>query len=423
MPSFDPRTVPWTHHGFHHGSSLYKLNLKMIQFSLRFTIGVLFVKIAINRISGSNQNLGPDLQASRYQWKTIAAIALTAVAIAAIAYYTHQYLHSPSNLPLGDSPTGHCLAVDLQNLKGHPCEGSLRDLQIRVNELYPWHSLKVVPPIPNSTFPISTTQAASWIAAQCTENERSAAERLVQNITHVDQTHFETALSQSVTKFNAWHAANGFSNYTLAITKASDQKSNRWVAELGLRHFKILPTTIMESEFGDGIVPEEEFGLKNAVRVVFDDAAYSCNQLMHLLRSHIRSRLQDVPNKHFNMVAIVPFMRDPHCLDLNFLLRDSEFGFRFATMNVFTAERMASVDQLLDSSDLDTLVNYGLELQDAKTLTYFDHKVPDWVSFPGHITHGSVCCSQDTGLYCDIRPRSRFIPEIIPPYKKVARQR
>lgn len=341
----------------------------------------------------------------KYQWKTVAVVMVTAVAVAAIAYYAKQYLEEVSypaiqlrdTSSLSDTPTAHCLAVDPNQLVGHPCESLLGDLQKRVDGLFPGSNLKVVPPIPTDTFPISAEASSKWVNALCLEEERQAAAKLVKSITHVDHLRFETALSQAVGKFNHWLTEQPLKNFSLKVTHQNYEKSDRWVGELALRHFAVLPTSIIDI-ISDIRTPETD--PENAIDVLIDDAAYSCSQLGKKIEDY-----QYALHNQKNLAVIVPFMRDPHCLN-------DKISSSLVTLNVFTSEVMPSIDQLLSHQDLQTLSSYSLD-RFGLTLTYFDHKIADDWSFPENIKRGYVRPCED-----QLRmSRQPFFPEIVPPYK------
>lgn len=348
-----------------------------------------------------------------------------------------------------------------------PQLSNLLSLQKQADSLGWIEPLSVTPPLPQRSYPIKREQAENWISAHSGPEEQHAARALVEATRHVPHGEFEGALSRSISQFNDWLEQEEDKNYVLVVT--SKEKSNRWVAQLGLKYFKILPKQVLQVPAVCKL-PKEfiQFTKNNPLLKTFvfmDDAAYGCSQSKwqlaelssidlyqecgHHLNSCSDEKQMEIrkQEKAYRIKAIIPFMRTPDCVLPS---SDVQYSHSYPPLTdrhiqVFSAEKILTMKEALSSENRVVLQELYYHFKDEHAPIYFDHKLADSASTCTKLYEGDLnrypCRHrledwnlEDWNLYEErLRkentwwnrltswikgpPDTRFIDPIQPPYK------
>lgn len=223
---------------------------------------------------------------------------------------------------------------------------------------------------------IDEKKARIWIESK-PEDQRLAANLVVENITHIGMEEFENSLKETVDDFNN---LIGDEKYVSVI---ADGKSNQWVAELAWPDLKNLPSYVGNTGFFDSdkgkIGKLVDFLKTNNIKkiAIFDDAIYSGQQVHSLVEQFKEVGLDDL-----QFIVAVPYVSTYGEERLNAAQENITFC---------KHKKIESVTELIPDEKIQKKI---LEIEDFKyitheedmgdlstrTLTYFDHKVPDNVS-------------------------------------------
>lgn len=264
------------------------------------------------------------------------------------------------------------------------------------------------PPLPKS-HPLLESRSQAWIEAHPDIDSKKAAAAFIRATSHISQENFENALAESVQQFNSWLKTMPSQKYALYI--GDEKKSNRWVAELAMKHLEVLPVLVIKDrEFTfrtDKMLQDEEI----ETIAIFDDGIYSGRQISeHLMRLILPKR---------SIAAIVPFVSDPK----NVFDPSAGEGF----VHLFWAQKMHRLEELMDPETLSQFAKMyfqGNTLKaGSKIPVYFDFKIPDFVSgFPSIYAN---CAPPGSSPYQLSHVRFSSMPclldEIHPPYKQRSR--
>lgn len=251
-------------------------------------------------------------------------------------------------------------------------------------------------------------RAAAWAKTFPEGEFRIFAQFILDHIHHISQEEFEGALRESVRRFNT----NVGRPYVLILEKG---KSTEWAYALA-REFNLRPpTAIVDANEADQIQRVLKENVDVVDLVVVDDASYSG---IHIQSLFDRVRVNVLDNRQFILHTVVPFITktarnvisDPNNLDVP----PAQFEY-------YHVEIMPTIEELIAAAntpnlDLSTLKKFGPNIlgqpSPDNTLTYFEHKIPDHVSFPEFVEKGyTVISGQFAG------PVIRFIPETKAPYR------
>lgn len=388
----------------------------------------------IERIDQLGKTKFPDQQESNKSrsWiKTalIVGLVLSIILIPAIAYGVHAAYSAPMSPQQPPPLRPICCSGPAGNGTCVP----LNALQAKVNRLAWQEKLVVEPPIPTRSAVIQEKESRNWVNAHCSGKARSAAQKLLDVTKRVSHQEFEEELGKSVGQFNKWLACQKSKDYVLLVTSREARKSNRWVAELALKHLDVLPVNVIKMSYE--LTPEIlEFAKQHPhVKhyVFLDDASYSGTQAKKFAceLSNIdlqnecdryswrckRERVDQIlkTEKTRNVIAIIPFMRDPEAIKMKSAVTTSCMAVSKVSshIQVFSSKKMKTLGELMDREQLEELeTNSQME---EKVPTYFDHKMPDFLSVPSEIyANGKVRQRGDCG-----GNSIKFIPPIAPPYK------
>lgn len=268
-------------------------------------------------------------------------------------------------------------------------------------------------PRPQTSNPIDWVKAEEWISAHPEGVARDAARALVQETRHISQEEFETALKQAALKFNG---EMGAEDYVIFV---QPRKSNKWVAEMVLPDMDYLPEQVYDLTPFNHLENSLD-GIANIRRLVFfDDAIYSGSQMNgYILGSIYDAKKVGADPANFTVDIIVPFTTE---FGRDHILNTIKNVYPEMKVTLHTTEVMPSATETLSKHGPEVVDYVGKLYQgtDSKTLTYFDHKIPDHVSttyeaYAGHVhdADGKILKNAD-----DFVIQIPFIQKTIPPYK------
>ncbi len=263
-----------------------------------------------------------------------------------------------------------------------------------------------------------------WIEAHKeSEDCKRTLEKIIEAIQYIRWSQFLGALRDSVESIKGrldeiYADQDGFKSHTDAVVLVEKEKSNQWVAEVALEHLDFLAHEYVAlgskgaqkfSAYLSHENPDFKKNLVGKIIVLFDDASFSGTQLHEHVTSVMRAVERARPR---GIVVIAPFMTGHAAAKIVSLstrvlpvfLSDHKRIPTLAEIDLPESGR-GLVSRLWGYSDSD-LTKLGL--------TWFSHKVPNYMSFPQPIAHGSIYKTDGT---CVAR-KIGFIPEVLPVYKR-----
>ncbi|MBS0624535.1 MAG: hypothetical protein JSS32_00620 [Verrucomicrobia bacterium] len=266
-----------------------------------------------------------------------------------------------------------------------------------------YYKPQLPPPLPQS-HPLRPRGVEGWIDGH-SPFDRPLARKIMQRVRHIEYGEFKTALLATIRHFNREIEKLPFGDRDYVVI-ALNNKSNGWVTDLALPHLTHLPSAILNWFDAE----KTNFFLKhrNVKRVViFDDAMYSGDQLRRLTASVTMEKENDSPDLSFKIYIAVPFMTYPSWASY-------EISRRY--VKILQHNRIQTMETLFSPSErLDLQTQYGFSRHEQRTrgLTYFDHKVPDELTFPPFLVERSTGKDEQ----CMIEP---IVDEFVPPYKDLS---
>ncbi len=230
--------------------------------------------------------------------------------------------------------------------------------------------------------PIDRKKAQEWIEMHPDES-RPLATRVVQAIVHRSFPKFQHRLSLSIESFNEKLMCRPVEErkYILIVNQPLSQtsvnRSNSWATSLALRFLKFKPEAISSNRYEDLYECLEKYpNVKHLLTV--DDACYSgsqlfndINEILNPLDYNIRE-YRSLPDGITLHIA-VPFIN-------LYALKELK---KIKKLSIERFEMMVPIKLRL-KNDIKALVDKELigdkESSDRKTLTYFEHKIADYVS-------------------------------------------
>jgi len=311
-----------------------------------------------------------------------------------------------------------------------PVSGKTKALGIfaRINELEIKNSsliVKIEPgaPLPKLSKGINHSIAARWIDAHPPEYRR-ALEASIQVIKHISYEEFEREFARSINSFNAKMREEESFEY---IALSWQNKSNEWMLKLALPLLNKLPFDVIDFQniFKQVDILQKKYSSfpEKLKIVIFDDGIYSGKQLHEIIS--LLSRTFKVKGLKIGLdyFVVCPFMTTagikniisklPHGINVFFSLYREIPGFIQSIIDKFPkeAKEMIKIFKSIAYEKTDPRLLEGLGT------CFFDHKVPDKLSFPIFLSTGNV-----TGTNGEILLEGEtfpFIPTIIPPYKQL----
>lgn len=198
-------------------------------------------------------------------------------------------------------------------------------------------------------------------------------------------------------------------------------KSNQWVAELAAAHMSFCAGTYYNLGSKDACkfkayidqAPESDLKLlRDKILVLFDDASYSGTQLYGHINA-IKGLVHKESLPKIRGVAVIsPFMTT--------YAKDKIAALHHPTFPVYIADhqRIPVIADLPPASATKLKKIWGYRGDEPKSigLVWFSHKVPNYLSFPLAIQHGSVYDSEGRAQKKSLKS-GELIPDVIPVYK------
>ncbi|MBS0624536.1 MAG: hypothetical protein JSS32_00625 [Verrucomicrobia bacterium] len=262
---------------------------------------------------------------------------------------------------------------------------------------------RLPPPLPQS-HPLQPRGVEGWINGHCFF-QRPMARKIMKMVRHIPYGEFKTALLSTVRHFNS--KIEGLPpNDRDYIAIARNYKSNGWVTDLVLPHLTHLPTAIVNWDSSVKYFRKTH----NVKRVVlFDDATYSGSQLSYMISTLVDLKMDFSPDPAFKIYAAVPFMTNPERV-----VHDSIRPY----VEIMEHVHLQTVGEAFSEAEcrvLESQYDLSQESRGSMGLTYFDHKVPDYLSFPNFLAKSLTAEAEHCNPQCMDEP---IIEEFTPPYKE-----
>lgn len=240
----------------------------------------------------------------------------------------------------------------------------------------------------------------TWADSKISKSgDRAILTKIKGNLRHVSYETFSSGVGACVAKF----AKTAPRNY---VSFVEPGKSQTWVTGIAIKHGLSPDLFLRIGEEGANMLPTslEMLGFENFPPttkdiVIVDDGAFTGNQMANNITSanSILTKTFGFSRDPYHFHVIVPFTTaKAH----EKILSTGKTG---AKVHLYSlSEKMPVVSDVIPSRDrarASTLLGFIPERVDSTALTFFDHKIPNSMSFP-------------SGL-----ERAGFIPDQEPPYK------
>lgn len=265
------------------------------------------------------------------------------------------------------------------------------------------------PPTAESN-PIDRIKANKWIIRHPKEY-RGFAKKIIDHIQHISFKKFMKVLKASVDSFNFYLKGLKDDQQEFVIV-VPNKRSNLWVTELAMKSFQKRPVDII-------MMDDLSQFLKDHPQVnqvaTLDDAAYSGHQLSGYL-GDINSTIQKVrgstSESGTNIHVILPYgtrsgIRRIKDAGKNVKISHHQTmlsALELSQLGVFTDEEEKRLEELISVDQIDS----DMVRLDTTTLTYFDHKIADYVSTVRPPLVGKHLYGGGSGPH--------FIKDVVPPY-------
>lgn len=257
-------------------------------------------------------------------------------------------------------------------------------------------------------------KAKAWIS-RFNYSDKEALNILINNIKGISHENFLEHLKISTDRF--LNKANKNELYTILV---EPNKSNKWVADLS--HKKIQETGLKTIQVRLGASHASEFieYLKQSPIVIpdhlvlFDDASYSGTQMSSHVNEIFKLMYEQGKDlKTVHLHVIIPFMTE-----IAKQLLEEQYDKWESSKHIHASQKIATVYQVLMKNphpkrniEIIEKLFWKSEIGQAPSkkrgLTYFNHKVPNFMSFPEMIAHGRVFKSKE---------EFEILPAITSPY-------
>lgn len=251
------------------------------------------------------------------------------------------------------------------------------------------------------------------------ERAKTLAAFLAENVNYVSFEQFTGALMESTKDFMKQVEDRPYVVLVPRDHKENVHKSEVWVTNLAQMVTNNAPQAyVTEKELRDYLREHPE--VKDIA--LFDDASYTGERIGNSINTH---KYASKINGTLNMHIVVPFMAKRALQNL--VQNEGLPGTPGFKLLIHTSQTIPNVDELIQETfaeeslpevkeclkkffNLD--VDYENENGFCPTLTYFEHKVPDSISFVESIRKGEVRNASG-----EVVNKIQFIPDTIPPYK------
>lgn len=249
---------------------------------------------------------------------------------------------------------------------------------------------------------IDRDKAAAWVAAHPEGDLRRLAGALIDSVTYVGFDEFERAVETMVERFSA-----RVSGEYIAVIPAEDSfdflkwgisnKSNSWVLRLAIEKGMKFPLHIVDPN-----------GLRACLSAnpdvrdiaVIDDASYSGLQLRGLIRDVIGS----IPyGRTVEVHPMIPYLTDNAVGEMSGIPVNQRTAYRY--------ERIETIEDIFVRRNQNELLavywRCKMGVPSSQTLTYFQHKMPDYHSVPSSLFAGWLLTGEKY---------EEFVPKFDSPY-------
>lgn len=266
--------------------------------------------------------------------------------------------------------------------------------------------------------PIRTTldknAYSRWVAAY-DKKYTPALEALQKKIIHVSYSAFERALEVTLNKFQTANVG------IRCVSLVEPDKSQKWVTEIAIQKGFRATAYINVGEEGanalDFALQEIEYNDQRFTGhyIIIDDGSYSGNQMANNISQAdkiLQNKFDVKPTFH----VLLPFITDAA------LERIQELKSKKIKVKLYTSEIMPSIEQSIEAKHLPLVKevlwqHFDKNERDRRAhstpLYWFDHKIPNAMSFPETLALGIVTCPKNKAPTDNIP----FIPDVLPPYK------
>lgn len=266
------------------------------------------------------------------------------------------------------------------------------------------------PRVPEDHQPVNRQNMDQWVNSHANQ-DRAPLKTLTNNINHVTHEQFLAALRASYRQMPEEIAERG-------ICLVEPNKSQKWIAELLMQNEGFQPiafvrvgeegANLLEYSCGellsDQNTPENPF--ENVI--IADDGSFSGNQMANNISAATRIFKKLAPNCDPQFHIILPFVTVAARNKINALSKKG------IIVNLHIATEIPTVGSFLQRSQKPHMAEVLLGdtnkveyLDERLGMTYFDHNVPNSMSFPERFAEGITPNGENIP----------FIPNIAPPYK------
>jgi hypothetical protein len=255
-------------------------------------------------------------------------------------------------------------------------------------------------------------KAEEWIAAYKEPEAQKTARWLVDHITRISLQDFQTELSRLVQTLKQ-QVPDG-PHIVLAPRDSLFKKSELWVAQMAMEYgLKPPEEIVMAKNIAAYLKSHPE--IRNVL--YFDDASYSGDRIRVNMMGQSINMIRHPDLFYF---IIMPYMTQ-------FAVNSTKENLHSTCshqVRIVNNRRLETINELVSKesqSDQKMLLRAMDEHFDinpdrdspGSTLTFFEHKVPDWLSFPAIVRKGWVVDQEK-----NVTASHQFIPDITPPYKR-----
>ena len=209
---------------------------------------------------------------------------------------------------------------------------------------------------------------------------RRVRQKVIDNITFIDEKTFNRAIENATRIF-----IREIGNEKYAVLwDCNPFKSKRWVYYKIENLLRNKPQYINYFPFEPNEcnnLTNYFFNSKIKNIVIFDDAIYSGGQMKDLIKGLIDSINYIYENKIEVTIHIVVGFSTTQAIQLL-----KSLGKNNIRVKIYSYQNMALVEDVLNDSELRIINNRPNNIK-GKVLTYFQHKIPDSVSFPIQISY------------------------------------
>lgn len=273
-----------------------------------------------------------------------------------------------------------------------------------------------LPPVEQEGKELNDSLYNLWIEAH-QDKYRQALRTLKNKITHIPYSTFVESLQKTVSDFNTKR------NFR-CVCLVQPGKSQKWVSEIARTlDFKARTYLCLGEQGADGLeyslktMPSKDICYLNHV-VIIDDGSFSGNQMANNI-----SRANDILRNKFNIDPtfhiLIPYVTQTAQRKINNLSQ------RGVKIELYYSEIMPVIAEVINKKTLPLLMDVlwpGANAEEknrkanSTALHWFDHNIPNEMSFPQILTEGIV--TESVKAYHIAENASfRFLPEVVPPYR------